>query len=132
MMHTTCTFHIKETTPFISCYIDSSCLLSSLKIVPITYFVNPFFNWKSVEKENVYIFHIFEKIGTFFKTDVYIIDTHVYIHYTTIDDFKPNAIIRRLQRISIPSDRLIDLLFFNLYILYAFLISWGVFSWSTK
>ena len=122
MVHTTCTFHIKETTPLISCYIDSSWLLSSWKIVPIIYFFNPFFKRKSVAKENVYIFHIFEKIGTFFKMDVYIINTHVYIHYTTIDDIRPNAIIRRLQRIWIPSDRLIDLLFFNLYILYAFLI----------
>lgn len=98
---------------------------------PYYLFCQPFFNGKSVEKENVYIFHIFEKIGTFFKTDVYIIDTHVYIHYTTIDDFRPNAIIRWLQRIWISSDRLIDL-FCNLYILYAFLIWWGVFSWSTK
>ena len=24
MVHTTCTFHIKETTPLISCYIDST------------------------------------------------------------------------------------------------------------
>ena len=99
MVHTTCTFHIKETTPLISCYIDSSCLLSSWKIVPIIYFFNPFFKRKSVAKENVYIFHIFEKIGPFLKTDVYIINTHVYIHYTTIDDIRPNAIIRRLQRI---------------------------------
>ena len=99
MVHTTCTFHIKETTPLISCYIDSSCLLSFRKIVPNIYFFNPFFNRKSVAKENVYIFHIFEKIGPFLKTDVYIINTHVYIHYTTIDDIRPNAIIRRLQRI---------------------------------
>ena len=98
MVHTTCTFHIKETTPLISCYIDSSCLLSSRKIVPNIYFFNPFFNRKSVAKENVYIFHIFEKIGPFLKTDVYIINTHVYIHHTTIDDIRPNAIIRRLQR----------------------------------
>ena len=82
MVHTTCTFHIKETTPLISCYIDNSCLLSSRKTVPNIYFFNPFFNRKSVAKENVYIFHIFEKIGPFLKTDVYIINTHVYI-YTT-------------------------------------------------
>ena len=58
MMHTTCTFHIKETTLFISCYMDSSCLLSSLKIVPIIYFVNPFLMEKVWKRKCLYISYI--------------------------------------------------------------------------
>ena len=70
MMRTTCTFHIKETTPFISCYIDSSCLLSSLKIVPITYFVNPFLMEK-VWKKKMFIYFIYLKKSELFLKRMY-------------------------------------------------------------
>ena len=65
MMHTTCTFHIKEATPFISCYI--LCLLSSLKIVPIIYFVNPFLMEKVWKKKMSIYFIYLKKLELFLK-----------------------------------------------------------------
>ena len=65
MMHTTCTFHIKETTPFISCYIDSSCLLSSLKIAPITFLM------EKVWKKKMFIYFIYLKKSELFLKRMY-------------------------------------------------------------